>query len=106
MRTKLIERFSVFSKFQEGSVQLFLVYNEGNILVSKLKKSAQDEQEAKLLHQAYYSIMIERQMAIYALTYHLAKVFSIEHKGKDVNEVVKMIIQKVKEYEKVKSVGS
>ena len=66
----------------------------------------ENQQEAKLLHQAYYSIMIEREMAIYSLIHYLAKAFNIEHKGKNVNEVVKLIIQKVKDFEGVKSVGS
>lgn len=96
MKKKLMERFSVFSKYNEGSVTLYLVYNVGNITLNEIVKTVEDEQEAKLLHQAYYSIMIEREMAIYSLIHFLSKAFNIEQKGQDVKEVVKLINQKVK----------
>ena len=41
--------------------------------------------------------MIEKEYAIYSVTYYLAKVLNIECKGKNINEVVKLIIQKVNE---------
>lgn len=98
MKTKLIERFSVFSKYNEGSVTLYLVYNKGNITLNEIVKTVDNEYEAKLLHQAYYSIMIEREMAIYSLIQFLSKVFKIESKGKDVKEVVKLISKKAREF--------
>src|SRR4051812_16726742 len=96
-KTKLIERFSVFSKYDEGYVTLSLVFNEGNILLNELIKSVKNEQEAKLMYHAYFSLMIEKEMAIYSVTQHLAKIFHIDNNGKSVNEIVKLINQKVKE---------
>ncbi|HWL24835.1 MAG TPA: hypothetical protein VNR38_14000 [Ureibacillus sp.] len=106
MKNKLIEKFSVFSKYHEGCVTLYLVYNVGNITLNEIVKTVEDEQEAKLLHHAYYSIMIEREMAIYSLIHFLSKVFDIEQKGKDVKEVVKLINQKAKEFGGVNSLSS
>ena len=102
MKAKLKEKFSVISNYYSGSVTIGLVYNEGNILLNEFVKSVENEQEAKLMHHAYYSIMIEREMAIYTVIHHLAKVLDFEYKGKDANEVVKIIKQKVKELDRVK----